>query len=162
MNTSIRRGIVPGCVERIVELHASFYAAHAGFGPVFESRVARELGEFCNRYDEQHDGLWLALDPRGVQGSVAVDGLDSQGEGAHLRWFIVADAARGTGLGNALLAAAVEFCQSRQYERIFLWTFDGLAPARHLYEKFGFRLTLQRRGSQWGTEVDEQRFELHL
>jgi hypothetical protein len=35
-----------------------------------------------------------------------------------------------------------------------------LWAARHLYEKTGFRLVEQRRGSQWGVEVNEQRFEL--
>jgi hypothetical protein len=29
-----------------------------------------------------------------------------------------------------------------------------------LYEKFGFLLAFQQRGTQWGTEVTEQRFEL--
>jgi hypothetical protein len=53
----------------------------------------------------------------------------------------------------------MEFCRSRSYRRAYLWTFDGLGAARHLYEKSGFQLALQQRGSQWGAEVDEQRFE---
>ena len=79
--------------------------------------------------------------------------------GAHLRWFITADDVRGKGVGNALLAAAMAFCRARGYARVYLWTFDGLDAARHLYEKFGFQLAQQQRGSQWGVEVDEQRFE---
>jgi hypothetical protein len=42
---------------------------------------------------------------------------------------------------------------------VYLWTFEGLDAARHLYEKSGFRLALQKRGAQWGAEVNEQRFE---
>jgi len=43
---------------------------------------------------------------------------------------------------------------------VYLWTFQGLATARRLYEKHGFRLAEERAGSQWGTQVMEQRFVL--
>ena len=39
---------------------------------------------------------------------------------------------------------------------------EGLHAARHLYEGAGFRLVEMKRGSRWGAEVMEQRFELHL
>jgi len=51
-------------------------------------------------------------------------------------------------------------CRARQYDRVYLDTFEGLVAARHLYEKFGFRLVHERSGTQWGAEVVEQRFEL--
>ena len=51
------------------------------------------------------------------------------------------------------------FCQSRRYQHVYLWTFEGLHAARHLYDKAGFRLVRQQRGTQWGREVTEQRFE---
>ena len=41
-------------------------------------------------------------------------------------------------------------------------TFEGLDATRHLYEKAGFRLVEQQKGAQWGTEVNEQRFEMQL
>jgi GNAT superfamily N-acetyltransferase len=77
-----------------------------------------------------------------------------------LRWFITSDEIRGGGTGTALLSAAMDFCKIRSYQQVYLWTFAGLNSARHLYEKFGFRLVHQQRGAQWGLEVDEQRFEL--
>jgi len=46
--------------------------------------------------------------------------------------------------------------------RTVLWTFEGLHAARHLYEKSGFQLVEQYRGTQWGTEVNEQQFLLQL
>jgi GNAT superfamily N-acetyltransferase len=66
---------------------------------------------------------------------------------------------RGAGVGNALLASAVEFCRAQRYDRVFLSTFEGLSAARHLYEKSGFRLVHEQLGTQWGCEVREQRFE---
>ena len=160
MTFAIHKGYLPGSIGRIVELHARYYRELAGFGLPFESRVARELSEFCERHVDERDGLWLALQDGNVEGSIAIDGSRAGQEGAHLRWFIASDTTRGTGVGTALLTSAMEFCESRHYERVYLWTFEGLAAARHLYEKFGFRLAAQQRGTQWGVEVNEQRFEL--
>lgn len=162
MATNLIKGYVPGSIGRIVELHASYYDQHAGFGLFFEGKVARELSEFLFRYDENRDGLWLAIADGQVEGSIVIDGLHAEEEGAHLRWFIVSGHRRGNGLGNLLLATALDFCRSRRYKRVYLWTFEGLHTARHLYEKYGFQLTEQKWGAQWGTEVNEQRFDLAL
>jgi len=160
MRVSVEKGYIPGCIGRICELHARFYSKLVGFGLPFESRVARELAEFCTRYDGLRDGLWLAIYDGQVHGSIAIDGVHADGEGAHLRWFITSDEIRGGGAGTALLSAAMDFCKIRSYQQVYLWTFAGLNSARHLYEKFGFQLVHQQRGAQWGMEVDEQRFEL--
>jgi len=159
MDLSLHRGYLPGCIGRITELHACFYAAHAGFGVYFESRVARELAAFCERYDEGRDGLWLLLHEGRLEGAIAIDGLHADTEGAHLRWFISSDRLRGTGAGTRLLTEALAFCDAHGYRKTYLWTFAGLQAARHLYEKHGFRLVQQQPGRQWGSEVLEQRFE---
>ncbi len=152
-------GYRPGCIGQVVALHATYYAKRAGFGLPFEARVASGMVEFLQRFDAQRDGLWLCLDDEGhLLGSIAIDGLHHADEGAHLRWFIVADGARGQGLGRRLIGSAMDFCAQRGYRRVFLWTFEGLDAARHLYEQHGFRLDLQQPGSQWGREVNEQRF----
>jgi GNAT superfamily N-acetyltransferase len=157
---SIHSGYLPGCIGRIAELHGSYYSRHAGFGVHFESKVARELAEFCEHFDAERDGLWLALKQGRVEAAIAIDGSGAGGKGAHLRWFIASDALRGVGVGSRLLAAAIDFCHIRNYEAVYLWTFEGLEAARHLYEKSGFRLAHQQRGRQWGHEVSEQRFEM--
>ena len=159
MRVSVEKGYMPGCIGRICELHARYYSKLVGFGLPFESKVARELSEFCLRYDDQRDGLWLAICDGQVHGSIAIDGAHADGEGAHLRWFITSNEIRGKGAGKDLINTAMEFCKSRSYHRVYLWTFAGLNAARHLYEKSGFKLVHQQRGAQWGAEVDEQRFE---
>lgn len=156
---TIHKDYLPGAIGRIVELHARYYSEQAGFGLPFESKVARELAEFCERYDGERDGLWLARQDGEIEAAIAIDGSHADQDGAHLRWFIASERMRGKGIGNALLATALDFCQSRQYARVYLWTFAGLGAARHLYEKFGFQLVHQQPGRQWGSEVNEQRFE---
>ena len=159
MAVTIAKGYVPGCIGRVTELHALYYSRHSGFGLPFEAKVAQEMAEFCSRYNDERDGLWLArLDERS-HGSILIDGLHASQKEAHLRWFIVSDEIRGSGVGSALISAAMDFCRSKGYVRVYLWTFAGLHAARHLYEKAGFELVSQQRGAQWGVEVDEQRFE---
>ena len=155
-------GHVPGAIGRVTELHASYYSKNWDFGLYFEAKVAAELSEFLRRFDPARDGFWTAIQTGRVEGSIAIDAAKASTEGAHLRWFILSDALRGLGVGNRLMWEAVGLCRQRGYPRAFLWTFQGLEPARHLYEKFGFRLAEQIEGEQWGKRVLEQRYVLAL
>ena len=159
-DVEIVTGYVPGAIGRVAELHGIYYQSHWGFGLFFEAKVATELSAFLGRYDEGRDGFWTPLVAGHVEGSIAIDAIHFKKEGAHLRWFIVSDALRGSGIGHQLIKTAIDFCRNKDYKRIYLWSFEGLDAARHLYEKVGFRLVEQQRGSQWGKEVNEQRFEL--
>jgi GNAT superfamily N-acetyltransferase len=157
---NIHSGYLPGCIGRVTEMHASYYARTAGFGAPFEAKVATELAAFCLRFEPGRDGLWLALDKGAIHGSVVIDGSGQQEHGAHLRWFITSDETRGQGVGAQLLVAALDFCRAHGHRSVHLWTFDGLHAARHLYEKYGFVLARTQRGAQWGKEVNEQLFTL--
>ena len=158
----IVKGYTPGSIGRVAELHGTYYAAHWGFGSFFEAKVATGISEFLERYDESRDGFWTVPVEGRVEGSIAIDGIHADDEGAHLRWFIMSDAVRGKGAGSRLMDTAIDFCRDKGYPKVYLWTFDGLDAARHLYEKMGFLLVEQFHGDQWGTEVEEQRFELTL
>jgi GNAT superfamily N-acetyltransferase len=153
---------VPGAIGRVAELHGTYYHDSWGFGLFFEAKMATELAAFLGRYDPERDGFWTVSWDGLVEGSIAIDALNAPGTGVVLRWFIVSDVLRGTGVGSRLLQAAVDHCGRCGFARVTLWTFAGLDAARHLYEKAGFGLAEQRRGSQWGVEVTEQRFELRL
>jgi len=158
MTIHLHSGYLPGAIGRIAELHASFYAKHSGFGVDFEAKVASELAGFCTRMEPSRDGLWLAVESDEILGSIVIDAANAEDQGAHLRWFIVSDALRGTGAGKQLLSAALDFCRNRHYPSVYLWTFDQLHAARHLYEKYGFSLAREQVGKQWGKEVNEQLF----
>ncbi|AEQ52306.1 MarR family winged helix-turn-helix transcriptional regulator [Pelagibacterium halotolerans] len=154
----IVRGYRPGVIGRITEMHALYYARSSGFGRVFESRVAEGLADFCGRFGNGRNGLWLAMRGGEIVGSVAIDG-DDLGPGiAHLRWFIVGDGVRGGGVGRRLLAAALAFADQKRFAETHLWTVAGLAAARHLYEAHGFTCVDEWRGEQWGKPMTEQRF----
>jgi GNAT superfamily N-acetyltransferase len=151
---------VPGSIGRIAELHGTYYHDHWRFGLYFEAKVAIELSEFLKRYDKNNDGIWIATVNGRVQGSVVIDGIHAENEGAHLRWFILSEALRGMGVGRKLIDIAINFCKNKGYKKTYLWTFEGLNAARHLYESAGFKLIKQQSGAQWGATVNEQYFEL--
>ena len=155
-------GYAAGAIGRVAELHATYYGKAWGFGLYFEAKVASELSEFLRRFDPARDGFWTANQSGRVEGSIAIDGARANTEGAHLRWFILSDELRGLGVGNRLMQEAVDFCRQHGYSRVYLWTFQGLDSARHLYEKFGFQLVQEIEGEQWGKRVLEQRYALVL
>ena len=156
----------PGLIGRCIEMHARHYNEVSGFGHAFETIVATGLAELATRLDRNSNAIWAALIGDRIVGTIAIDGEDlnttcAAGDGdriAHLRFFIVAPSARGTGLGKALLQAALDFVDTHAFSQTHLWTFKGLDAARRLYESSGFHLVEERPGNQWGAEVLEQRF----
>ncbi|MCP3725016.1 helix-turn-helix domain-containing GNAT family N-acetyltransferase [Paraburkholderia sp. CNPSo 3272] len=154
----IVEGYRPGCIGDIASLHARFYAANWGFGSYFEKKVATELADFAGALPAVGKALWLAVERDRVLASLAIDGNECGNAGvAHLRWFIVDDSLRGTGIGRRLMTNAMQFVDAH-YAETYLWTFKGLDAARHLYESFGFHVAEESEGHQWGTSVTEQRF----
>jgi GNAT superfamily N-acetyltransferase len=155
-------GYGPGALGVMVTMQAAYYACEWGFGLAFETKIASEMAEFLNRIDETTDMFALGRDPSGsILGGITIDGGEG-GELAHLRWFMVSDAARGRGLGRRLIAHAVDFTREAGHAGLYLWTFKGLDPARRLYDDFGFSLVEEVSGETWGREVVEQRFELRF
>lgn len=155
-------GYRAGMIGRVAELHAVHYSENWNFGAFFEAKVATELSNFICNYNETKDRI-LSLSVDGViEGSIFIDGTSEEDNIAHLRWFIVSDKLKGQGAGNDLMEQALLFCKESSYDSVYLWTFQGLAAARHLYDKYGFRLTEEKLGEQWGTSVTEQRFDTML
>lgn len=161
-NIEISAELVPGVLGRLVEMHAVYYAREWGFGPFFESKVAREVGEFASSLPRADLQIWHARKDGRIIGAIAIDGRAAFAAGAHLRWFILDDSARGGGSGARLLDAALDFCRARSFAAIYLWTFAGLDIARKLYESRGFRLAEEKDAEDWGVRVREQRFVLDL
>jgi ribosomal protein S18 acetylase RimI-like enzyme len=161
VDEQIVHGWSPGLIGEVVRAHAVYYAREWRFGAPFEIKVAREMGAFVNRYSPERDRLFRAERDGALLGSLTIDGSDpalAPGE-AHLRWFIVVDAARGLGLGRRLMEAATIFLDAAGYRSCYLTTFAGLGAARRLYEAAGFVLVREAPSTTWGTTVLEQRFE---
>lgn len=154
----ISAGYAPGLVGHIAKMHGLAYHRLSGFGASFESKVAAGLAEFAPRLDNPVNQIWTANQAGRVLGSIAIDGENLGNNTAHLRWFLVDEAGRGSGTGSCLMQAAMDHCEDEGFGRIQLWTYRGLDTARRLYEKHGFVLTDEYDGNQWGQDVREQVF----
>ncbi|MBN0350669.1 GNAT family N-acetyltransferase, partial [Pseudomonas aeruginosa] len=108
------------------QMHGEYYARHHDFGAFFEGKVASGVAEFATRLSSPANQIWLAIREGKIVGSLAIDGEDLGQQEAHLRWFILDDSCRGTGIGRRLLSEAMAFCDSRQFSAVQLWTFKGL------------------------------------
>ncbi|MEA9392561.1 helix-turn-helix domain-containing GNAT family N-acetyltransferase [Acerihabitans sp. TG2] len=155
---NIVSGYHAGMIGRITEMHGSYYAREHNFGRFFESKVATGLADFSGRLDKACNQIWLAVLDERIVGSVAIDGEDLGNGEAHLRWFILDDGCRGSGAGKKLIGEAMKFCDDREFSAVQLWTFNKLAAARRLYESFGFKLSKEWQGDQWGSNMTEQQF----
>ncbi|MEM8555698.1 MAG: bifunctional helix-turn-helix transcriptional regulator/GNAT family N-acetyltransferase [Pseudomonadota bacterium] len=152
------RGYVPGLIGRVAEISARHVLRRYPLGQEFECKVAREMSEFVPRASKSENGLWHVRSSDRIIGSITIDG-ENLGHGlAHLRWFMVAEDARGAGVGAALLDAALTHCDSYGFGETHLWTLRGLDAARCLYDRTGFELAEEYEGAQWGSPVIEQRF----
>ena len=150
---------IPGAIGKVVELHGIYYAQQWGFGMFFEAKVATGLANFLSRFDERHDGFWVAVHDQRIVGSITIDGSEAAMKGAHLRWFILDSEYQGKGIGKQLIGEAMRFCKEKNFQRVYLSTFAGLDSARHLYEQWGFKLLEEKVGNTWGLRVREQVFE---
>jgi GNAT superfamily N-acetyltransferase len=156
------RGYFPGAIGKITELHAVYYHDNWRFDVSFETQVARELAVFLKEFRQGRDEFITAFVDAGFVGSIAIDGCLARSEGARVRWFIVRPELHGRGIGRALMGKAIKFCRDAGHQRVFLWTFNGLDSARHLYEREGLRLSEEHLVEQWGSTILEQKFELNL
>jgi len=156
-------GFQPGFLGRISQMHGEYYAKAWGSGPGFEALMARELGEFFERYDPARDLLLTAHVEGQLVGSIAIDGSQEERPGeARLRWFLLDEAFQGRGIGRHMLERSLDFCRRQGFSTVYLWTVEGLAPSRHLYEQAGFRVVERFIDSRYTVEHTQLRFELPL
>lgn len=157
-------GYEPGDIGFITELHGRYYHANWGLDLYFEAKVASELAAFLSRFDPARDSIWIARTNGAAIGAIVIDGVDAETEGARLRWFILKPGYQGQGVGNGLMERAIGFCKNAGFKRVYLTTFSGLQAARHLYEKYGFRLYHEEDGTHLtgNPALTEQKFELMM
>jgi GNAT superfamily N-acetyltransferase len=157
---NLRTELRPGDIGQIIRLHGLLYAQEYGWDHTFEAYVAESLARFALHHDPQRECIWLVDHEEDVAGSIGIVAGDNGA--AQLRWFLLAPALRGKGLGRKMIDHAVEFARAAAYDSIFLWTVRGLDAAAALYQQAGFVLSEEKPGVHWGAQVIEQRFDLWI
>jgi GNAT superfamily N-acetyltransferase len=136
------RGPGPGDWGWIISRHGALYAAEFGWGADYEAYVAHRVADLAEHLDPAREAVWIAERDGQPVGSIACAraGDVDRKETAQLRFFLAEPAARGQGVGLALIRACLEFATRCGYGRMMLWTCSGLDASRALYERHGFTL----------------------
>ena len=133
-------------------LGAALMRTHYAFDPLRflepgggdEEGYARFLG---SQLDEDGVVIFVAERQRHVVGYVyaAIEPLswkDLRDECGFVHDLLVSDAARGAGIGEALLDAAIEWLREQRMPRVALGTAAQNERAQRLFERRGFRPTM--------------------
>ncbi len=151
---------LPGDIGWVVSRHGALYSQEYGFDARFEALVAKVAGQFLTTHDPVRERCWIA-ERNGVRlGSVFL--VRESEDVGRLRLLIVEPAARGLGLGKALVSACIAFARSAGYRRLTLWTNDVLLAARGIYVGAGFHLIASAPHSDFGPPMVGEDWEMDL
>jgi GNAT superfamily N-acetyltransferase len=161
-STDLRTELRPGDIGAVGSLHGVEYAEGYGLDNRFEAYVSRSVAEFALELaaDPEAGRIWLA-DDEGLAGCIAITRSDTHHSHGRLRWFLVAERARGRGLGRELLSHALLYARER-FRSLELETFSELTTAARLYRSAGFVLRDSAPQSDWGRELELQHYELRF
>lgn len=148
----------PGDLGYIAYRHGVLYTEEYSLDPVFELYVLESLVKYAK--NKQGGEVWVAEADGQIIGFIGLVGIDE--DVAQLRWFLIEPEYRGIGLGRRLIACALDYCRQKKYKKVFLWTFQGLDAACHLYKSFGFLPTEQVANTTWKAGTIEERWDLTL
>ncbi|MDQ3020835.1 MAG: GNAT family N-acetyltransferase [Bacteroidota bacterium] len=155
----IRNDLKPGDIGYITYLHGILYSQEYNYGIEFESYVAAGLQEFFQNYNHLNNRAWICEHDRKIVGFLLLMKRDYS---AQLRYFILLPEYRGIGLGKKLIDLFMEFLLECGYKHAYLWTTNELHSAAHLYLKYGFKLSEEKKSDAFGKYLTEQKYDLYL
>jgi len=95
-----------------------------------------DLGRFSEIYNSQGNKYWVAEDETGkIVGGTGIGYLTD--EICELQKMYCLPDARGTGVANRLMEAALEYAK-KYYKKCYLETLDNMTRAQRFYEKYSF------------------------
>lgn len=152
----------PGDMGWVVWRQSLLYSREYGWNEGYEALAARIVADFLEQYEPERERCWIAERAGEPLGCVFLVRDRASENSARLRLLHVEAAARGLGLGRALVRQCTEFARAVDYRRIVLWTNSVLAAARHIYEGEGYTLLAEEEKQNFGKKLISQTWELVL
>ena len=150
----------PGDLGLVIHHQAALYNREYGWDITFEALLAEISAAFIRNFKPEREACWVAEREGVMLGSVMI--VEEDEHTAKLRMLFVLEAARGLGIGGALVDRAIAFSKDKGYARMTLWTNDILVAARAIYQKRGFALTHEQPHRSFGQDLVSQTWELAL
>ena len=148
--------------QLVVQSEARAYTEEFGWNDDFEALVARIVADFTANFNSARERCWIAeIDGRPV-GHIFLVQHPDEPDTAKLRLLLVEPEARGTGLGDALVAECLRFARNAGYRKVTLWTQSMLHPAQRIYQRAGFQLVREEPHHSFGQDLVGQTWELEL
>jgi ribosomal protein S18 acetylase RimI-like enzyme len=164
---SIESGYRPGFLARCLEMHISYYHPFNSWGLQFETSVGKGWADLLQRLESNPcNQIFAAVQStpnddsaaftRNIVGTIMIDAEHLQQPGtAQIRGFIVDERARGLGAGRRLLAAAMEFIEKQEFDKVTLFTSSTQEASLYLYKKSGFVIVKDVKKDLWGVMMNE-------
>jgi DNA-binding MarR family transcriptional regulator/GNAT superfamily N-acetyltransferase len=150
----------PGDMGLIVSRQTVLYTDLYGWNSNIEVNEGAVTTAFLKNFKPGREQCWVAEIDGTMAGSIF---LTDEGEGvARLRLLYVEPACQGRGVGDALVAACLEFARAVGYDRVTLWTHSILHGARRIYARHGFRLIDRQEHDMFGPVLMGETWEVPL
>ena len=129
--------------------------APTAFGSTYERETERGEAHWRDRI--ARGGTFLAFVPEvsATEPSGLIGGYQEDPVTVELVSMYVRPRARGRGVGEALVAAVIDWAGQRNAAAVRLWVTETNTPALALYERCGFALTGERQPVPFHPSIDE-------
>ncbi len=158
----ILRSHRPGDMGWVVQRQTALYVEEYGWNGEYESLASRIVADFIDHFEPARERCWIAERFGESLGCIVLVRHPEREGVAKLRLLHVERAARGLGLGKALVAECLQFARSAGYKAVTLWTQSILHAAHKLYQDAGFRLVHEEPHHSFGKDLMGQTWELDL
>lgn len=152
----------PGDMGWVVQRQTILYVEEYGWNGDYEALASRIVADFIDHFDPMRERCWIAERHGEPLGAIFLVRHPEREGVAKLRLLHVERAARGLGLGKALVHECLQFARSAGYRKVTLWTQSILHSAHKIYQQEGFKLVLEEPHHSFGKNLIGQTWELEL